>query len=61
MVNFKRLLLEPMAKLNALLNTDRLASVAPPFLSNLTQRFAAYIARPGQPNIGVEHFVAPAV
>lgn len=61
MVNFKRLRLEPMAKLNALLNTDRLASVAPPFLSNLTQRFAAYIARPGQPNIGVEHFVAPAV
>jgi hypothetical protein len=28
---------------------------------SLTQRFAAYMARPGQPNIGVRHFAeAPA-
>ncbi len=39
----------------------RVASVAPAFLSNLTQRFGAYISRTGQPNICIEDFVEPLV
>lgn len=55
MVQFKKLKLVPLAELNSSLS-DRVASVAPPFLANLTQRFAAYMARPGQPNIDIKHF-----
>lgn len=61
MVNFKKLRLVPLADLTGKLDTDRVASVAPAFLANLTQRFAAYMARPGQPNIGVKHFGAAKV
>ena len=39
---------------------DRVASVAPVFLPNLTQRFGAYISRTGQPNIDIAHFAVPA-
>lgn len=60
MVDFRALRMESMARLGELLNSDRIASVAPPFLGNLTQRFGAYMARPGQPNIGVTHFVTGA-
>lgn len=58
MVNFNALRTMPLTDLKARLDTDRLASVSPPFLSNLVQRFASYMARPGQPNIGVQHFAA---
>lgn len=34
----------------------REASVAAPFLPNLTQRFASYMGRPGQPNINARFF-----
>lgn len=33
----------------------RVASLSAPFISNLTQRFGAYISRPGQPNIGLDY------
>ena len=56
MVSFKRLRLIPRLELHEMLDEKRVASIAPPFLPNLTQRFAAYMARPGQPNIAVRHF-----
>ncbi len=34
----------------------RTASMAASFTPNLTQRFGAYISRPGQPNLDPEHF-----
>ncbi len=36
--------------------TARVASIAPAFLSNLVQRFGAYMSRTGQPNIDIQHF-----
>jgi CheY-like chemotaxis protein len=36
--------------------TDRVASIAPPFLPNLVQRFGAYLTRTGQPDIDIRHF-----
>lgn len=54
-VDFKRLATRPLAELTAALG-ERVASISPVFLTNLTQRFGAYISRTGQPNIGVEHF-----
>ena len=50
MVDFKDLLTVPLAELQGRLS-DRVASVATPFLGNLTQRFGAYVSRMGQPNI----------
>jgi CheY-like chemotaxis protein len=35
----------------------RIASVSAPFLTNLTQRFGAYVSRVGQPNIDVMYFL----
>ena len=55
MVQFTRLRTTPLADLTASLG-NRKASVSAPFLSNLTQRFGAYISRSGQPNIDVKHF-----
>lgn len=55
LVKFKSLKLVTSEELGGSLNR-RVASVAPPFLINLTQRFASYIARPGQPNIDFRHF-----
>ena len=53
-VQFGKIRTMPLAELNAQLD-ERVASVSPPFLSNLVQRFGAFISRTGQPNIGVEH------
>lgn len=55
MVQFTKLMTKPLAELNGNLG-DRKASVSAPFLSNLTQRFGAYISRTGQPNLDVKHF-----
>ena len=56
MVQFTKLMTKPLAELNDSLDS-RKASVSAPFLSNLTQRFGAYISRTGQPNIDVKHFL----
>jgi len=56
MVDFKNLLTVPMEELNNRLY-DRIASVATPFLGNLTQRFGSYISRIGQPNLDTSQFV----
>tara|TARA_B100001057_G_scaffold498521_1_gene605768 strand:+ start:483 stop:1574 length:1092 start_codon:yes stop_codon:yes gene_type:complete len=53
-VQFGKVKTMPLADLNGQLDA-RVASVSPPFLSNLVQRFGAFISRTGQPNIGVEH------
>jgi len=55
LVQFGRIRTIPMEDLNQQL-ANRVASVSPPFLSNLVQRFGAFISRTGQPNIDVEHF-----
>lgn len=55
MVQFTELITKPLAELNGDLGS-RKATVSAPFLSNLTQRFGAYISRIGQPNIDVNHF-----
>lgn len=54
LVQFGKIRTIPLVELNEQL-TERVASVSPPFLSNLVQRFGAFISRTGQPNIGVEH------
>ncbi|MET4789567.1 CheY-like chemotaxis protein [Bradyrhizobium japonicum] len=54
LVDFKNLRTLPWADLQARL-ADRFASVASPFLANLTQRFGAYVSRVGQPNIDTSH------
>lgn len=56
MVNFKRLTMKPLTEVNAGLRQNRIASVSPPFLTNLTQRFGNYISRTGQPNIEIRYF-----
>lgn len=53
-VQFGKIRTMPLDELNGQL-AARVASVSPPFLSNLVQRFGAFISRTGQPNIGVEH------
>lgn len=53
-VQFGRIRTIPLADLNKQLDA-RVVSVSPPFLSNLVQRFGAFISRTGQPNIGVDH------
>jgi len=55
MVQFTKLMTQPLVDVTANL-VNRKASVSAPFLSNLTQRFGAYISRTGQPNIDVKHF-----
>ncbi|QIA20851.1 hypothetical protein [Mesorhizobium sp. AA22] len=54
-VQFKKLRTMPIADLQNSLST-RVASVASPFLSNLTQRFGSYVSRIGQPNFDISHF-----
>lgn len=54
LVQFGKIRTIPLTELNGLLGA-RIASVSPPFLSNLVQRFGAFISRTGQPNIDVEH------
>lgn len=55
MVDFKTLTVRPLQELKDNLD-NRIASVATPFLPNLTQRFGAYISRAGQPNLNFRHF-----
>lgn len=55
LVQFGDLTSLPMEDLNGRLG-DRIASISGPFLSNIVQRFGAYISRMGQPNIDVERF-----
>lgn len=52
MVQFSSVTTMPLAELNAALE-QREASIATPFLSNIVQRFGAYISRTGQPNIDI--------
>lgn len=59
MVNFNALRTVGYDELLDRLAEDRMASISPSFLSNLTQRFGAFMARPGQPNIEVGHFGRP--
>lgn len=54
LVQFGKIRTMPLDELNGQLKT-RVASVSPQFLSNLVQRFGAFISRTGQPNIDVEH------
>lgn len=56
-VTFPELRTMSLAELNGSL-ASRVASVSSPFISNLVQRFGAYISRTGQPNLEIEHFVA---
>lgn len=56
MVNFNALRTIAYDDLVGQLGDNRIASISPPFLGNLTQRFGAFMARPGQPNIEVGHF-----
>lgn len=55
-VKFSSMRAMPMSEINDRLK-ERLASVAPPFLGNVVQRFGAYISRVGQPNIDVNRFL----
>jgi hypothetical protein len=52
LVHFSSVITIPLVELNAALE-HRVASVSSPFLSNLVQRFGAYISRTGQPNIDI--------
>ncbi|MFM9428762.1 ActR/RegA family two-component response regulator [Variovorax sp. GrIS 2.14] len=52
LVDFQELRSLPTERLKKLL-ANRLASVAPHFVPNLVQRYAAYLGRIGQPNIDV--------
>ena len=54
LVQFGEIQTMPLGELNQVLDA-RVASVSPPFLSNLIQRFGAFMSRTGQPNISVEH------
>lgn len=55
LVDFSDITVMPLDKVTVEL-PKRIASVAAPFLSNLTQRFGAYVSRVGQPNIDVMYF-----
>lgn len=55
-VHFSSMMAIPMDELNARL-TERVTSISSPFLSNIVQRFGAYISRMGQPNIDVDYFL----
>lgn len=52
-VKFGNVMTRPKDDIQAQLD-NRKASVATPFLSNLVQRFGAYISRTGQPNIDID-------
>ncbi|MDE2790515.1 MAG: response regulator [Paracoccaceae bacterium] len=54
LVQFGEIQTMPLDELNQVLDA-RVASVSPPFLGNLIQRFGAFMSRTGQPNINVEH------
>lgn len=54
MVDFKQLKTVALDDLVKSLDA-RIASIAGPFLTNLTQRFGAYVSRVGQPDIDIRH------
>jgi CheY-like chemotaxis protein len=54
-VKFQDLITIDIKELNSSLKL-RQASISPPFLSNLIQRFGSYMARTGQPNIDIQQF-----
>ena len=54
-VRFSSVRTIPLAELNESLS-QRVATVSPPFLSNLIQRFGSFVSRTGQPDINVEDF-----
>ena len=54
LVKFNEIRTIPLNELEKNLG-KRVASVSPPFLGNLIQRFGAFISRTGQPNINIEH------
>lgn len=54
-VQFKKFKTIGLAELKENL-PKRIASVASPFLGNLTQRFGSYVSRTGQPNLDISHF-----
>lgn len=55
LVDFADITVQPLKSVNGDLS-KRVASVAAPFLSNLTQRFGSYVSRVGQPNIDIMYF-----
>jgi hypothetical protein len=55
-VDFKDVTTKPLIEIDDSLSF-RIASIAPPFLPNLVQRFGAYVSRTGQPNINIDHFI----
>ncbi|RPE66458.1 hypothetical protein EDD53_2161 [Pacificibacter maritimus] len=55
LVDFSVIQTIPLTELNEILD-HRLGSVSTPFLSNLIQRFGAFVSRTGQPNIDIVHF-----
>lgn len=57
LVEFGQLQSMPIGDLQAALD-KRLASLSAAFLSNLVQRFGAYISRAGQPNLDIAHFAS---
>ncbi|MGO7727963.1 response regulator [Rhizobium leguminosarum] len=57
LVTFGHLKTIPLEELNKMLDR-RVASVSSPFVSNLIQRFGAFISRTGQPNLEVDHFAS---
>lgn len=55
MVDFTDVTVLPLGQIKEKL-PKRIASISAPFLSNLTQRFGAYVSRVGQPDIDVLYF-----
>jgi CheY-like chemotaxis protein len=56
LIKFSDLQTIPLEDLNKQLGA-RVASVSNSFISNLVQRFGAYISRTGQPNLEINHFI----
>lgn len=56
LVKFNDVMTKPKQAIHDLLG-QRNASVATPFLSNLVQRFGAYVSRTGQPNIDINKLI----
>jgi len=56
MIDFSDVMVLPINQVTEELLPERIASVSAPFLSNLTQRFGAYVSRVGQPDIDVTYF-----
>lgn len=55
LVHFSAVMTIPRDSLNRALE-HRVAAISSPFLSNIVQRFGAYISRTGQPNIDIARF-----